>query len=106
MPSVVAKENDGMVVIDAGSYTPLFKLKNGLKEIQVNAFLFDIFSVTNQEYSLFADKNVRWSKSGIKPIFADPNYLSHMADKGSLEKIGNQPVTNISWSAFFKLVVA
>lgn len=97
MQSAIANDSDGMVVIDSGSYTPLFKSESGPNKIQVDAFALDVFPVTNREYYLFSQENARWSKTDIKPVFADQNYLVHLSNDALLEEVGNQPVTNISW---------
>ncbi len=91
----------GMVRIEAGGYTPLFRDEGGPPFIAVDAFLLDQYPVTNGEFARFVASEQRWAPQNIKPVFADSNYLAQwreVAPQG-LEGIENQPVTNVSWFA-------
>ncbi len=91
-------ENNGMVYIQAGSYTPLFKQDEEADEIQVESFYLDQFQVTNNQFAEFIKKFPKWKPENIKPIFTDKNYLRQFNDQ-SQKDINNKPVTNISWFA-------
>jgi len=89
-----SKVESGMVYILGGRYRPLFG--NVADSLVVGPFLLDRYAVTNSQYYLFTQKNPRWSKKNIKPVFSDRNYLRHM---NSLEanNLAEVPVTNVSW---------
>jgi formylglycine-generating enzyme required for sulfatase activity len=90
-----------MEKIGPGSYNPLYPSSPSEKEISVNAFRLDPLLVTNQQFLNFVQKNEKWRRDAVAPLFADESYLSHW--KGPLE-LGNkidpqQPVTYVSWFA-------
>jgi formylglycine-generating enzyme len=88
-----------MVTVSPGYYKPFIKIK-GKDSIKVKSFYLDKYSVTNQEYLEFVKNNPEWSRSKIKRIYSDKNYLQHW--KGDFEignEIKNWPVTNVSWFA-------
>lgn len=91
----------GMVRIEAGGYTPLFKDAGAPPQVPVGAFLLDRYPVTNGDFVRFVRSEERWAPDRIKPVFADSNYLAHWQDRApdDPEGIGNQPVTNVSWFA-------
>lgn len=87
-----------MVVIPGGNYAPLYPINEEQSEIEIGPFQMDIHQVTNAEFFDFTQANPRWSKSEIKPIFADINYLKHLTEAPA-EALAQQPVTNVSWFA-------
>ena len=91
----------GMVRVEAGGYTPLFRDEGGPPFIAVGGFLLDQFPVTNAEFAEFVASEPRWSPENIKPVFADSQYLAHWREEapGDRNGIGDQPVTNVSWFA-------
>jgi formylglycine-generating enzyme len=92
---------EGMVLIPAGSYTPLYIQEAGQRS--VDSFFIDILPVTNREFLAFVKANPNWRRSQVKKLFADEGYLKHWAGDLDLgpasEMIKNSPVTNVSWFA-------
>ncbi|WP_157504849.1 formylglycine-generating enzyme family protein [Flavobacterium tegetincola] len=88
-----------MARINAGSYVPLYGTDDKLP-LKVDAFLLDIYPVTNYEYLTFVKYNPAYGKSKIKRIFANVSYLTEWSNDLSFGKLDPQsPVTNISWFA-------
>lgn len=88
-----------MVTIGAGSFIPLYGSTED-KVVNVEAFLLDVYPVTNKQYLEFVKKNPDYRRSSVKRLFADKSYLSHWVsdlDFGDLDP--DAPVTNISWFA-------
>jgi formylglycine-generating enzyme len=94
------KVNSKMCYIAGGYYSSLYADRDEVKKF-VKPFYMDKYPVTNAEYLEFVKSNRNWSRSGVKRIFADNNYLSHW--KSDFELGANvdpmSPVTNISWFA-------
>lgn len=90
---------NNMVRINEGTFIPLYGSAEN-KTVKIDAFLIDIYPVTNKDYLEFVKANSAYSKSKIKRVFADANYLYQWKgdfDFGNLN--ANAPVTNISWFA-------
>jgi sulfatase modifying factor 1 len=90
----------GMVLVPAGSFTPLFRADADPKTVSVPAFYLDVSPVTNADFLEFVKANPKWQRSQVKRLFADPDYLK--AWSGDLEPgaaITNAPVTYASWFA-------
>jgi formylglycine-generating enzyme len=91
----------GMVLLPAGSYTPLVRGETDPKKVTVRAFFLDVFPVTGADYLEFVTANPKWRRSNVKRLFADQNYLIQWA--GDLDVGGavasNAPVTHVSWFA-------
>ena len=86
-----------MVLIPAGSYTPLFGSSGA---VQVAAFFLDEKPVTNGEYLEFVREQPAWQRSSVKTIFADEGYLRDWAGDADLGALDPQsPVTRVSWFA-------
>lgn len=84
--------------IKGGEFLPLYSLDS--QKIIVKPFNMDIYPVTNSAYKNFIIENPKWSKSKIKRLYADSNYLHQWtSDTTFNEKIANSPVVNISWFA-------
>jgi sulfatase modifying factor 1 len=94
-------DDDGMALIPAGSYTPLF-IKDA-EPVSVDAFYLDKTPVTNAQFLEFVRAHPEWRRSQVKSLFADAGYLKHWAGDLDLgpdaELLGEAPVTNISWFA-------
>lgn len=93
-----SQNNTEMANIKGGKYLPLYSLDSQL--ILVKPFLMDKYPVTNTEYKKFILQNPNWSKSKIKSIYADSNYLNHWTSDTSFDtRLSQSPVVNISWFA-------
>jgi sulfatase modifying factor 1 len=90
-----------MVLIPAGSYTPILRGKDEPERVTVAAFRLDARPVTNAEFLAFVRANPKWQRSQVSPLFADPGYLGDWA--GDLElgarAPGDSPVVRVSWFA-------
>lgn len=99
----------GMAVIGGGQYTPLFIDPTLPRKVQVDSYYLDRHLVSNADFHRFSKTHSKWSKSGVKILFADKQYLKHFPDQGvetnqSTESStatawSKQPVTNVSWFA-------
>ncbi|MBL4658843.1 MAG: formylglycine-generating enzyme family protein [Alcanivoracaceae bacterium] len=87
-----------MVLIPNGTYSPLFKAEDGVKNIPVNAFYLDSYLVSNNEFNKFINSHPKWQKKTSKSIFNDVNYLKHL-EVGGISIKAEQPVINVSWFA-------
>lgn len=91
-----------MVKIDGGKFKTFYVSKTD-KPIIVNPFLMDECAVTNAEFLEFVKANPAWSKSKVKRLFADSNYLKQWDSDFEIGKsnrnIYNSPVVNVSWFA-------
>lgn len=91
----------GMVRVPAGDHTPLFRAASDAKTIPVRSFYLDAKPVTNLEFLAFVRANPNWSRSQIKKLFADADYLKTWATDTELgsQALSNAPVTHVSWFA-------
>lgn len=91
-------QTEKMARVGSGSYLPLYGTKN---EVKVDAFMMDVFPVTNQEFLDFVKKHPRWKRSQVKSLFADDHYLNTWQNDETLgeNQLPNSPVTNVSWYA-------
>jgi formylglycine-generating enzyme len=91
-----------MVMIPQGQYRPLYLTKDSPQQ-QVDAFLIDKKSVSNQQFYDFTQANPKWQKQDIPALFAEAQYLQQWQyQQGSWspkEETLNQPVSNVSWFA-------
>jgi formylglycine-generating enzyme required for sulfatase activity len=92
----------GMVKIPAGTMKSFIK-RNGQSRVRVASFYLDIYPVTNREFLEFVKANPKWAKSNVSSLFADAHYLEQWEGDFRIgrdeKRIGNCPVTNISWFA-------
>lgn len=94
-----SQNQEEMVVIESGKFIPLYGSIED-KEVEIKKFLLDTYPVTNAQYLSFLKKRPEYTKSKIKRLFADENYLRPWPSDfnfGSLNP--NAPVTNVSWFA-------
>lgn len=95
---VLYAQTKDMAEVKGGIYIPLYGSED--EPVEVNAFLMDVYPVTNADYLEFVKKHPEWKKTKVKKLFADEAYLSTWesdTDFGELNP--NAPVTNISWFA-------
>lgn len=97
--SLFAQES-AMVTIKRGVYVPLYGTKDK-KPVEVIAFSMDVYPVTNSQFLTFVKKYPDYSRSKLKGIFAEKNYLSQWESEFNYGKniVSNAPVTNVSWFA-------
>jgi formylglycine-generating enzyme required for sulfatase activity len=97
-----AAQEKKMVKINGSTFKTFYVSKTD-KPIIVNAFLMDEYAVTNLEFLEFVKANPQWSRSKVKRLFADSNYLKHWESDfnigASNKNIYNSPVVNVSWFA-------
>lgn len=87
-----------MARVDGGQYVPIFSQYEAT--VNVVPFLMDIYPVTNKDFQRFVTRYPEWSRSSIKRLFADDNYLTHWSSDFTFStEIANSPVVNISWFA-------
>ena len=96
-----APSDDGMVRIESGYHTPLYKTPSELDSVRVEAFQLARYPVTNAEYLAFVKANPTWQRSRVKALFADDGYLRHWVGDLTLgpEAPPEHPVVNVSWFA-------
>lgn len=89
-----------MIEIPGGNYVPFFG-QDSLQEVHVSSFLMDQTLVTNQDYLNFLKANPQWTRSQIKGLYADANYLKNWKSDFEIpEGISpDAPVSNVSWYA-------
>ena len=96
---------DGMVLLPAGSYTPLYLARSTTGEVKrepvaVAAFWLERTPVTRSMYEAFLKTHPAWSKAATKAVFADAGYLGQDADAASGEEApADSPMVNVSWFA-------
>lgn len=93
----------GMVLIPSGEF------EMGSNEEQANerpahtvyldAFLMDIYEVTNAQFKAFIDENPQWQKHNIRPEYHDTYYLRLWDGNNYPEGEANYPVVYVSWYA-------
>jgi formylglycine-generating enzyme required for sulfatase activity len=90
-----------MVMVPAGTWSPLFRLPGEPRRSPVAAFWIDSAPVTNERFLEFVRLHPRWRRSLVKRLFADDTYLQRWA--GDLEPgpgaPPDAPVTHVSWFA-------
>ena len=90
-----------MVLIDQGTYTPLYQTPYDTSAVTVDAFYLDVYPVTNADFLAFVKANPRWLRAQVTPLFTDENYLNHWDGDLTLGETApaNSPVVNVSWFA-------
>jgi formylglycine-generating enzyme required for sulfatase activity len=106
--AMATDRGDLRVLLPEGLYTPFFKQNPGKGKtgtdalpVIVKAFSLDVMPVTKAQYRDHLHDHPKWTRSHIKPIFADENYLKDWHDDldfGDPDE-ADEPVTNISWFA-------
>lgn len=95
----VSQNNTNMAQIKQGAYVPLY---GNIKKtpVTVISFLIDKYPVTNKQFLAFTKNHPKYSKSKIKEIFSEKNYLDYWkTDDDYGDYHSNAPVTNVSWFA-------
>ena len=89
----------GMVVIEAGSFVPVYVMDGD--RIDVSPFAIDRLPVTRGDFAEFVRANPRWRRDRVPSVFADPGYLRDwpgVTDPGQEADL-RRPVVNVSWFA-------
>ncbi|MDX2190498.1 MAG: formylglycine-generating enzyme family protein [Bacteroidota bacterium] len=88
-----------LIPIKGGSFQPLFG--GGDSSINLEDFFLDQYPVTKSQYLQFIKRNPQWSKSNVKRLYADQNYLASWINDTTPgnEKNSHAPVTEVSWFA-------
>lgn len=85
------------VLIDGGSYTPLYPPDPEDPVVVVAPFVLDILPVTRAEYSTFLLAHPRWKRGSVPSIMADDAYLQGWSADPDADP--RAPVTEVSWFA-------
>ena len=95
----ISQTNIAMKKIQGGSFVPLYG--SDTNGISVNAFMLDVYPVTNDQFLEFVKKYPKWKKSKALSIFADKNYLRKWESDTDIgiELKQKSAVTNVSWYA-------
>jgi formylglycine-generating enzyme required for sulfatase activity len=110
-PGRTAPPADGLVLVPAGRYQPLYKGPRvelpgsppapPAPRIAVPAFRLAVHAVTNAEYLAFVREHPQWRRSRAPRLFVDEGYLRHW--RGDLDfgdpALARSPVVNVSWFA-------
>ena len=89
----------GMAWVGGGTYEPLYPPDPDDPAVTVPGFWLDVHPVTKAEFAAFVREQPRWQRGSVKPIFADPGYLSTWADPTTPDGSPRQPVVQVSWFA-------
>lgn len=97
--SIFGQDKSAMKRINGGDFVPLYGSDSA--RVTVEAFMLDIYPVTNEQYLSFLKEYPKWQKSKVISLFADKNYLSKWENDLTPNKasLPNSPITNISWYA-------
>ena len=88
-----------MVVIPAGSFTPLYRMDGDL--VEVDRFAMDRLPVTRGQFAEFVSANPRWRRGSVPAVLAEQGYLRDWpsATNPGAGVDANRPVVNVSWFA-------
>ncbi len=95
-PALAART--AMTLIPAGSYEPFFKRKLERPASVTASFLLDSLPVTRAAYLDFVRRRPEWRRSAVKPLFAEPSYLSDWRSELDPGRLAD-PVLFVSWFA-------
>ncbi len=95
----VAQNNKEMAYIKGGAFVPLYGNTDKSK-VKISDFLIDKYPVTNEQFLNFVKTHPEYSKTNMKGIFAEKNYLDYWIHDTSYGGFNaKSPVTNVSWFA-------
>ena len=93
----VGQNDTSMAHIKKGAYIPLYGSVNK-KQVLVSSFYIDKYPVVNAQFQAFTNSHPNYSKSKIKGLFSEKNYLDYWESDESFGTYNtNAPVTNVSW---------
>lgn len=92
VPRTFANE---LVSVSEGTLIPFWMKtqKDKVQTYKIPSLLVQEHQVTNAEFLKFLNKNSKWSKEEISPLFAESNYLDQIHGDA------NSPITSVSWFA-------
>jgi formylglycine-generating enzyme required for sulfatase activity len=92
---------EGMALVRAGRYRPMYETATGTGTVRVEAFYLGRTAVTNAEYLAFVRARPEWRRSAVRPLLAEAGYLRHWAGDLTLGPAAppRAPVVNVSWFA-------
>lgn len=104
----LVKSEAKTVIISEGKITSFFSesfnqktKEKTVSEMTVSSFVMDVYPVTNRDLDHFLESSTQFQKSQVSRIFADQHYLEHWTSNRlseiELKKIGDKPVTSVSW---------
>lgn len=97
--SIVAQNDTTMAYITRGTYVPLYGAADK-SPVSVSDFYIDKYAVTNEQFLAYVKEHTQYSKSEIKGIFAEKNYLDYWVNDFNYGSYNSTaPVTNVSWFA-------
>lgn len=94
-------EASAMVSVPGGTYRSPFRIAGKERRESVKPFLLDRRPVTVADFLAFVREQPAWSRSKVKPLFADSGYLAAWTeddDKPPARSL-RMPVTQVSWYA-------
>lgn len=95
----VHAQPSAMARVKGGYYIPLYGMGKD-QQVYVQDYYMDVTPVTNRQFYAFIKAHHEWSKSKVKRIFADANYLhTWESDHSYPEKFADSPVNFVSWFA-------
>ncbi len=90
------------ITVPSGKILPLFSSPSN-KSLVIRSFKMSTAAVSISEYNEFVRYHPEWRKSRVKSIFAEKNYLKSwdqdVLEVDELKKLGELPVTEVSWYA-------
>lgn len=97
--SIIAQNDTTLAYIKGGAFVPLYG-PSDKSPVTVSNFYIDKYAVTNEQFLAFVTDHLEYTKSHIKGLFAEKNYLNYWEYDYSYGNYNsNSPVTNVSWFA-------
>ncbi|KHD88123.1 MAG: hypothetical protein OM95_11230 [Bdellovibrio sp. ArHS] len=95
----ISAEGTNDVIVPSGTFQLLFQDK-GESASRIGRLKVNRTPVTNAQFLAFVKAQPEWSRSKVKPLYADGSYLKKWNGDLSFDsKFANFPVVNISWFA-------
>jgi len=89
--------NQSMAPIPAGIFCYPFRSKGLRDSIYLNAFELDKRPVTVEQFSNFLIQHPEYSKSKIKSVFADSQYLASWSQDPKTTREKSEAITEVTW---------
>ena len=87
--------------IAGGPFRSALKYEDAPGNVRVAPFALMRMPVSNAQFLKFVERNPKWRRDRVSPVFAEQRYLSHWASATTLGDAAraDQPVTWVSWFA-------